>query len=71
MTVGAGSELELTLFLTGAKLGQAVNWTDIVLDGDQMEGNTIPANFQKVGGSQVDGRRGDPLRHLQNSRPAE
>ena len=60
MSVNVDSELEVTILLKGARLGQAVNWTDIVLDGDQNEGNAIPGNFQKVGGSQVDGRRGDP-----------
>ena len=60
MSVNEASELEVTILIKGATLGQAVNWTDIVLDGDQIEDNTIPGNFQKVGGSQVDGRRGDP-----------
>ncbi len=50
MSVGDGSELEVTFKLTGASFGQAVNWTDIVVVGD---------NFAKVGGSQKDGRRND------------
>ena len=57
-TVAATSQLEVTVSLTGATLGQAVNWTDIVLDGDLDETNT-EASFTKVGGSQMDGRRGD------------
>ena len=50
-SVGDGSELEVTFSLKGgARFGQAVNWTDIVVVGD---------DFAKVGGSQKDGRRDD------------
>ena len=60
MSVGTNSELEVTISIKGATLGQAVNWTDIVLDNDADESATaMPLNFQKVGGSQLDGRRGD------------
>jgi hypothetical protein len=57
-TVGDESELEVTVTLLGATFGQAVNWTDIRLDDDTDESD-MPSNFVKVGGSQVDGRRGD------------
>ena len=57
-TIGADSELEVTLSLTGATLGQAVDWTDIVAD-DDADAAVASASFQKVGGSQMDGRRGD------------
>ena len=50
MSVGTGSELEVTFSLNGAVFGQAVNWTDIEVGG---------LNLEKVGGTQQNGRRDD------------
>lgn len=55
VSVGTGSELEVTLTLNGARFGQAVNWTDIEVRQTGDDGST----FTKVGGSQKDGRRND------------
>ena len=58
-SIGGGgdspSEVEVTLKLSGATFGQAINWTDIIV-GTYSDGEN---RLAKVSGSQTDGRQGD------------
>ena len=57
VTVGANSEVEVTVSLTGAVFGQAVQWTDI--DTGNIAATPDRSVLTKVSGSQKGGRAGE------------